>query len=51
MSHTIDFGKTAEDYSRYRAGFPDELFERLQTFEIGFPDQRLLLVSFAYPRL
>jgi SAM-dependent methyltransferase len=25
----IDFGKTAADYGRYRAGFPDELYERL----------------------
>jgi SAM-dependent methyltransferase len=26
-----DFGKTASDYGRHRAGFPDEFFERLQT--------------------
>jgi len=25
-----DFGKTASDYGRHRAGFPDEFFERLQ---------------------
>jgi ubiquinone/menaquinone biosynthesis C-methylase UbiE len=25
----IDFGKTADDYGRYRAGFPDELYDRL----------------------
>jgi SAM-dependent methyltransferase len=25
-----DFGKTAGDYGRHRAGFPDEFFERLQ---------------------
>jgi SAM-dependent methyltransferase len=25
----IDFGKTAADYGRYRAGFPDEFFDRL----------------------
>ena len=24
----IDFGKTAQDYGRYRAGFPPALFER-----------------------
>jgi SAM-dependent methyltransferase len=42
MSNTIDFGKTADDYSRYRAGFPAELFERLQTFGVGIPGQRLL---------
>lgn len=26
----IDFGKTADDYARHRAGFPDEFFARLQ---------------------
>jgi len=26
-----DFGKTAGDYGRHRAGFPDEFFERLKT--------------------
>ena len=26
-----DFGKTASDYGRHRAGFPDEFFERLNT--------------------
>ncbi len=31
---TIDFGKTADDYGRHRAGFPDAFFERL--FEDGF---------------
>ena len=25
----IDFGRTAADYARFRAGFPDEFFERL----------------------
>lgn len=25
----IDFGKTASDYGRFRAGFPDQFFERL----------------------
>lgn len=30
----IDFGKTAEDYGRYRAGFPDEFFDRV--FARGF---------------
>ena len=26
---TIDFGRTAEDYARHRAGFPDRFFDRL----------------------
>ncbi len=38
----IDFGKTAQDYGRYRAGFPQALFERLATFDIGSPAQRIL---------
>ncbi len=38
----IDFGKTAQDYGRYRAGFPPPLFERLATFGIGVPGQRIL---------
>jgi len=25
----IDFGRTANDYTRHRAGFPDAFFERI----------------------
>ena len=28
-----DFGKTASDYGRHRAGFPDEFFERWRRWE------------------
>lgn len=38
----IDFGKTAQDYGRYRAGFPPALFDRLATFGIGTRGQRVL---------
>ncbi|MBI3245724.1 MAG: class I SAM-dependent methyltransferase [Deltaproteobacteria bacterium] len=38
----IDFGKTAQDYGRHRAGFPDALFTRLAAFGIGSPEQRVL---------
>jgi SAM-dependent methyltransferase len=38
----IDFGKTAQDYGRYRAGFPPALFERLATFGVGVPGQHVL---------
>jgi SAM-dependent methyltransferase len=31
---TADFGKTADDYGRHRAGFPDEFFERLNALGI-----------------
>jgi SAM-dependent methyltransferase len=42
MTTTIDFGKTAQDYGKYRAGFPEPLFDRLIDFGIGQPDQRIL---------
>lgn len=29
MDTRVQFGLTAEDYARYRAGFPDEFFERI----------------------
>lgn len=38
----IDFGKTAHDYSRHRAGFPDEFFERLAAWGLGTPGQQVL---------
>ena len=38
----IDFGRTAEDYARHRAGFPAELFDRLRNFELCRPGQRVL---------
>ncbi len=38
----VDFGKTAADYSRHRAGFPDWLFDRLAGFGIGGPGHRIL---------
>jgi SAM-dependent methyltransferase len=38
----IDFGKTAQDYGRYRAGFPLAFFDRLSTFGIGTAGQRVL---------
>ncbi len=38
----VDFGRTAEDYARYRAGFPGALFARLDAYGIGRPGQRIL---------
>lgn len=38
----IDFGRTADDYARHRAGFPAELFRRLGALGIGVPRQRVL---------
>ena len=39
---SIDFGRTASDYSRYRAGFPDEFFQRLVAQGIIKPGIKLL---------
>jgi SAM-dependent methyltransferase len=38
----IDFGKTADDYGRYRAGFPDQLYRRLEKLGVGLRRQRVL---------
>ncbi len=38
----IDFGKTADDYIKHRAGFPDSFFEKLSEFKIGIRNQILL---------
>lgn len=50
QSHTdtsaLDFGRSADDYARFRGGFPVELFDRLaQSFSIGLRGQRLLDVG------
>jgi ubiquinone/menaquinone biosynthesis C-methylase UbiE len=37
-----DFGATAEDYRKYRAGFPESLFDRLGPMGIGRPGQELV---------
>lgn len=39
---TADFGKTADDYARYRAGYPDWLFERLMRRGLVRPGMRAL---------
>ncbi len=38
----IQFGRTATDYGRYRAGFPDSLFDRLAAFGVGQAGERVL---------
>jgi len=37
-----DFGRTADDYGRHRAGFPDEFFERIAANGILKPGMRAL---------
>lgn len=39
---TIDFGLTARDYGRHRAGFPPDFFARVAPWGIGLRGQRLL---------
>ncbi|GAA4602234.1 SAM-dependent methyltransferase [Actinoplanes octamycinicus] len=39
---TVDFGRTAADYARHRAGFPPSLLDRLAGFGIGTPGQAVL---------
>ncbi|GAA5786207.1 class I SAM-dependent methyltransferase [Chitiniphilus shinanonensis] len=38
----VDFGKTAADYGKYRAGFPPAFFARAAALGIGLPGQSLL---------
>ena len=38
----VDWSRTAEDYARYRAGYPPELFERLERLGVGRAGQRVL---------
>src|SRR6058998_565110 len=39
---TADFSKTADDYARHRAGYPDWLFERLMRRGLARPGMRAL---------
>jgi SAM-dependent methyltransferase len=39
---SIDFGLTAGDYARHRAGFPDSFFERIVAQGIGLPGHVLV---------
>lgn len=39
---SIDFGLTADDYARHRAGFPESFFERLAAQGIGVAGQSLV---------
>ncbi|WP_026733319.1 class I SAM-dependent methyltransferase [Fischerella sp. PCC 9605] len=38
----IDFGATASDYAKYRAGFPSSFFNRLSEYGIGLPAQTIV---------
>ncbi|MBE9039083.1 class I SAM-dependent methyltransferase [aff. Roholtiella sp. LEGE 12411] len=38
----IDFGATASDYAKHRAGFPSSLFDKLSEYCIGLPGQNIV---------
>ena len=38
----VDFGRTAHDYARFRPGFPEAFFTRLDRLGVGLPGQRIL---------
>ncbi len=38
----IDFGATAVDYAKHRAGFPSSLFNKLSEYGIGLPGQNIV---------
>lgn len=38
----VDFGRAADDYGRWRQGFPPRFFERLEALDIGRAGQRVL---------
>lgn len=42
---SVDFGRTADDYARHRAGFPPSLFEHLDSHGIGRPGQEVVDVG------
>jgi SAM-dependent methyltransferase len=42
---TVDFGRAAGDYARYRHGFPDAFFEHVRSLGIGVPGQQILDVG------
>jgi SAM-dependent methyltransferase len=41
----VDFGRTAEDYARHRAGFPAALFDRLGEMGVGRPGEDVVDVG------
>jgi SAM-dependent methyltransferase len=38
----VNFGKAAEDYGTFRAGFPESIFDRLAEFNVGLPDHTVI---------
>ena len=42
MTVSVEFGRTATDYARHRAGFPPSFFDRMLRWGVGTPGQVLL---------
>ena len=42
LTPEVNFGLAAQDYARWRQGFPDSLFARLEDFRIGNKGQKIL---------
>ncbi len=40
--NTINWGKTSDDYSKYRNGQPDSFFERMRSMDVGLREQLIL---------
>lgn len=38
----VDFAKSAGDYARHRAGFPESFYRRLAAYGVGFPGEHLI---------
>ena len=38
----VDFGKTASDYARHRAGFPDSFFTKLEQHGVSIQGARVV---------
>lgn len=38
----FDWGRTSQDYARYRPGYPSSFYERITALGIGLPGQRVL---------
>ena len=39
---TFDWGRTSQDYARYRPGYPSSFYERITSLGVGLPGQRVL---------
>jgi SAM-dependent methyltransferase len=41
-AHPIDWGKTSSDYAKHRDIYPKSFYEKIRSFGIGLPGQRIL---------